>query len=507
MEIIMGNLTSLIYFAPEVFLSAFILMLLTGSFFLKQDQNTPTLFYPLGIAGLVLTLALELVSRPGSLNSIEIFYGLLRADSLGHLFKLLCLVSAILFMVFSLAARETAKRFYDSMEYVVLGLSMTLGMMLLVAANNILMLYLAMELLSFMSYLLTGFVDRDEKTTEAAVKYLLYGAVASGIMIYGFSLLYGMTGALDFALIRDYLAHNQVSQPMLILTFAFILTGLGFKIAAFPFHLWSPDVYEGAPTAFSAFLSVGPKAAGFAVLVRVLYQVFGLGAGGEALPLYGFDWSFIIAIISAVTMTVGNLAALPQRNIKRMLAYSSIAHAGYALMAVASQSRFGVTALFFYLAVYLLMNLGAFLVAIMVANEYYTERLDGYEGLGWKGAQGAFLATMMAAALFSLAGIPPFAGFVGKVYLLLAILKKGSAFYWLAVVAVINTVISLYYYARVIKMMFLSNRIKGGNLSPMTANRYVSYAVLAGLSGLTVLFGIYWTPLDALSRLAEKFLN
>ncbi|HTG01094.1 MAG TPA: proton-conducting transporter membrane subunit, partial [Nitrospirota bacterium] len=174
---------------------------------------------------------------------------------------------------------------------------------------------------------------------------------------------------------------------------------------------------------------------------------------------------------------------------------------------VASQSALGLKAMFFYLAVYLLMNLGAFLTAIIVANEYYTERLDGYEGLGWKGGQGAFLATMMTIALFSLAGIPPFAGFVGKVYLLLAVVNKGSSFYWLAVVAVVNTVISIYYYARIVKMMFLSKRVKGGALSAMTGRHYLPYGTLAVLSVLSILFGIYWTPLDALSRMVEKFLN
>ncbi|MEK6744658.1 MAG: NADH-quinone oxidoreductase subunit N [Nitrospirota bacterium] len=503
----MNNFESLAYFAPEGFLSVYIIALLLGSFFVRRDRNRPTLFYPLGIAGLAVTLVLEAFNLSATPGSRELFFGLLRTDDLAHLFKLLCLVSAVLFLVFSLTARETARRFPDAMEYVVLALSLTLGMMLLAASNNILMLYLAMELLSFTSYLLTGFVERDEKTTEAAIKYLLYGAVASGIMIYGFSLLYGLTGSLDFTVIRERLAGEGVSGPMLVIAIAFIMTGLGFKIAAFPFHLWSPDVYEGAPTAFSAFLSVGPKAAGFAVLVRVLYNVFGLGTASVAPPPANFDWTFTIAVVSALTMTIGNLAALPQRNIKRLLAYSSIAHAGYALMAVATQSRFGLRALFFYLAVYLLMNLGAFLVAIMVANEHYTERLDGYEGLGWKGAQGAFLASVMTVALFSLAGIPPFAGFVGKVYLLLAVLKKGSGLYWLAVVAVINTVISLYYYTRVVKLMFLSRKVRGTPFSPMTAFRYVPYAVLAALAFLTVLFGVYWTPLDALSRLAENFLQ
>jgi NADH-quinone oxidoreductase subunit N len=498
-----GNLESLRYFTAEAFLAVFIIVLLLASFFVKQHRRTPVLFYSAGIAGLLVTLVLEWWS-PGD---GELFSGLVRSDSLAHVFKVLCLLSAVLFLAFSLTARETTRRFHDSPEYVVLALSLTLGMLLLVSSNNILMLYLAMELLSFMSYLLTGFVDRDEKTTEAAIKYLLYGAAASGVMIYGLSLLYGLTGSLDFSLIRHSLQTTAVSGPMLFMAVAFLLVGLGFKIAVFPLHLWSPDVYEGATTAFSAFLSVGPKAAGFAILLRILFQVFGLGSAAEVLLLPHFDWSFMIAVVAAVTMTVGNLAALPQRNVKRMLAYSSIAHAGYILMVFASQTRFGIVAATFYLAVYLLMNFGAFLVAIIVANEYYTERIEGYEGLGWKGAQGAFLASAMTVALFSLAGIPPFAGFIGKVYLLLAVLRKGSGLYWLALVAVVNTVISLYYYARIVKMMFLSRRVKGGLLSSMTASRYTPYAVLALLSAGTIILGVYWTPLDAFSRLAESFLN
>jgi NADH-quinone oxidoreductase subunit N len=498
----MSNLESLRYFAPEGFLALSIILLLFASLFIRQERNVPSLYYPIGIIALIATLGVELAFFAGPAGSGSLFHGLLVSDGMGHLFKVLCLVSGVLFLVFSLAARETATRFHDAVEYVVLALTLTLGMMLLIAANNMLLLYLGMELLSLTSYLLTGFVDRDERTTEAAVKYLLYGAVASGVMVYGLSLLFGLTGSLDFSAIRSFLASRQEPGAMLLIAAAFIFTGLGFKIAAFPFHLWSPDVYEGAPIAFSAFLSVGPKAAGFAALIRVLFQVFGFGSATEAAPVPHFDWTFAIAVVSALTMTVGNLAALPQRNIKRMLAYSSIAHAGYLLMALAGQSPFSLTAAFFYFAVYLLMNLAAFLVAIVVANVHYSERLEGYEGLGWKGPQGAFLASAMTIALFSLAGIPPFAGFIGKVYLLLAVIRKGPSLYWLAVVAVLNTVISLYYYARVVKMMFLSRRVKGAPLPALTREQSLSYAVLALLTALTVLIGIYWKPLGDLSKLA-----
>jgi len=278
----MSNLESLRYFAPEGFLALSIILLLFASLFIRQERNVPSLYYPIGIIALIATLGVELASFAGPAGSGSLFHGLLVSDGMGHLFKVLCLVSGVLFLVFSLAARETATRFHDAVEYVVLALTLTLGMLLLIAANNILLLYLGMELLSLTSYLLTGFVDRDERTTEAAVKYLLYGAVASGVMVYGLSLLYGLTGSLDFSAIRSFLASRQEPGAMLLIAAAFIFTGLGFKIAAFPFHLWSPDVYEGAPIAFSAFLSVGPKAAGFAALIRVLFQVFGFGSATEA---------------------------------------------------------------------------------------------------------------------------------------------------------------------------------------------------------------------------------
>lgn len=505
----MSNSESIVYAAPEGFLSVLILAVLLIRFITETPGRNQLFVYVLAIAGLCITLVLQLLTFPGMYDTgKELFYGMLRLDTLAHLFKILCLFCAILFLAYSATSRETSKRFPDSMEYVLLALSTTLGMILLVGASNVLMFYLAFEFLSFTSYLLTGFVDRDEKTTEAAVKYLLYGGAASGAMIYGFSLLYGLTGSLDFSVMGKYLAENDVQGFMLFISLVFILAGLGFKVALFPFHFWCPDVYEGAPTAFTAFMSVGPKAAGFAALVRVFFQVFAVNYGEEFIfPFTKGNLTTMIAVISAVTMTIGNLAALQQQNLKRLLAYSSVAHSGYIMMAVASQNQFGLTAVFFYLSVYCIMNLGAFLIVLIVSNDYYTERLEGYEGLGWKGPQGAFLAVTFTIFLFSLTGIPPFAGFIGKVYLLLAVLKKGTLLYWLAVVAVVNTVISLYYYARIVRMMFLSRGGKSTVLSVPGKSQYVQYSILGGLAFLTVLFGIYWAPLDRLSRQIIFFIH
>ena len=506
-----GNLESLRYIPSEGFLSAFLLAMLVLSFFLPKGSNSPRVFYPIGMLGLLATFAIEAASFGNVMGAgnAGIFHGLLRVDPLGYIFKLIAILTGLAFLFYSLVSRETSRRFSDAMEYTFLALSSTLGMMLLVGSSNVLMLYLAFELLSFTSYLLTGIVDRDEKTTEAAVKYLLYGGTASAVMVYWLSIVYGMTGTLDIMEMGSVLAAQQDAGPMLYLAMVLVLTGLGFKIAAVPFHLWCPDVYEGAATPFTAFLSVGSKAAGMAILVRVLYQVFAYYPGGDVvLPSGGVDWTTVIAAVSAISMTVGNLAALPQRNLKRMLAYSSIAHAGYALMALASRSVFGLGALYFYVAVYVIANLGAFLVIILVSNEYYSERLEAYEGLGWKGGKGAFLAAVMTVFLFSLTGIPPFAGFIGKVYLLMAVFKQGSLLYWLAVVAVINTIISLIFYARVVRYMFLSPRVRGGAIEKTAGGvRYAAYSLLGVLAVLSVVLGIYWVPLDRLGRLAYGFLN
>jgi NADH-quinone oxidoreductase subunit N len=504
----MNNLASLSYFTAEIFLSGFIILVLVMSFLRKDRDNGIGFYYLAGVFGIAVTLILDLAGWGESGNGVTLFYGMARSDHLAHLFKFLCVLSSLILMVFSMVSRETNKRFDNPAEYVLLILSSTLGMMLMAPSSNLLMMYISLELLSLTSYILTGFTDRDAKTSEAAVKYLLYGGIASGVMLYGFSLLYGMTGTLDYTAMREALSGHKVSGMVLSISTIMILAGMGFKIAAFPFHAWCPDVYEGAPTPFTAFLSVGSKAAGFVIIMRFFFQIFGAG-DGRNFEILGdiLDWPMVIAVLSACTMTYGNLAALQQRNMKRLLAYSSIAQAGYVLMAVASRSQPGISSVFFYLCVYFIMNFGAFLAVIIINNELNSEMIEDYEGLVWKSRKGAFLASTLAICLFSLTGIPPFAGFIGKLYLLLSVLAKGSSLYWLAVIAVINTVISFYYYSRILRLMFLSRRLKGAALSKLEKSDYLPYSVMAGLAFLTILLGIYWEPLDDLSRLAATFIK
>jgi NADH-quinone oxidoreductase subunit N len=344
------------------------------------------------------------------------------------------------------------------------------------------MAYLALEFVSLVSYALTGFLPHNRRSGEAALKYLIYGGVASGAMIYGMSWLFGLTGSMDYAGIAAGVARlGPESHGTLFLGFVLVLAGFGYKIAAVPFHMWAPDVYTGAPIPITAFLAVGSKAAGFAMLLR--FFDFGVTPDGPAeafinIPIVPLAW-----MMCAVTMTLGNLAALSQTNMKRLLAYSSIAHAGYVLLGFTAFAHAGMQAVLFYLVVYYLMNLGAFWVVMLIANATGREDMDAYRGLAWRG--GALPAVALAVFLFSLAGLPPLAGFVGKFYVFAAGIEGGL--YTLVVIAVLNSVVSLYYYVRVVKRMFLDQPEPS---DPVLAFPLTDLGAVGALSVATLYLGV-----------------
>jgi NADH-quinone oxidoreductase subunit N len=316
-------------------------------------------------------------------------------------------VAAILM---SLTSREVAGKPNEG-EYYTLLVSSGLGMLLMASAGNLLMAYLALEFVSLTSYVLTGFLRHNRRSGEAALKYLIYGGVASGAMIYGMSWVFGLSGSMDYAVIAKQIAGLEAAgQGALFVGLLLVLTGFGYKVAAVPFHMWAPDVYVGAPIPVTAFLAVGSKAAGFAILLR--FFNFGVTADAPLLSIPGgAPLVALLMMICFLTMTVGNLAALSQENVKRLLAYSSISHAGYALLGVVVFRELGVQSALVYLAVYYTMNLGAFWVVMLVANETGREDLDGYRGLAWRG--GAVPAVALTVFLASLDGLPPLAGFIG----------------------------------------------------------------------------------------------
>jgi NADH-quinone oxidoreductase subunit N len=316
------------------------------------------------------------------------------------------------------------------------------------------------------------------------------------------SWIFGLTGSMDYGEINAALMQGDPNRLALLVALVLIFAGFGYKIAAVPFHMWAPDVYHGAPIPITAFLAVGSKAAGFALLMRFFYPALSkAGEGGSWHILAGVDWPQLMLVISMITMTLGNLAALNQQNVKRLLAYSSIAHAGYTLMGFVVLSDEGLRAMLFYLVVYYLMNLGAFLVVMVVANNTGREDLEGFRGLAWRG--GALPAIAMAIFLFSLTGLPPFAGFIGKFYLFYAVVKEH--FYYLAVVGIFNSVVSLYYYVRIVKTMFLDTPL--GSEGEVTLDPH-NGSLLAVLSVMTVVLGLYWAPvIEFANRSAHFFLG
>jgi len=499
----LGNVESLKFFAPELLLGALTVSLFLVDLVAGKAKRPVLSSFMLGGLGLSLILLLWPLGQQGSYlasgadpanSGRGLFEGMVASDPFALYFKILFVVTALLVTLFSLISREVSEESLG--EYLAFIAATTFGSCLLAASDNMLMVFLTLELVSVPCYVLAGYIRRSRRSSEASLKYVIYGAASSGIMVYGISLLYGATGSLAFSGIRESLVRSGGNEFLILAALVFILAGLGYKIAVFPFHMWSPDVYEGAPTPITAFLSVGPKAAGFAVLVRMMMSAFSsVGADGAAIvDVSRVDWPLLLAMISAATMTVGNLLAINQGNIKRMLAYSSIAHAGYLLMGPVALSNRGIQALLFYFAVYLLMNLGAFLVVIAFRNHRGSESIEDYAGLGWASGAGSVVAVAMVIFLFSLTGVPPFGGFVGKVYLFASVIET-KRFIWLAVVAIVNSVISLYYYARVIKAMFLTGFEKPLSSTQGFAATRGTMALIVVLAFLVTISGIFWGPL------------
>ncbi len=367
------------------------------------------------------------------------FSNMIQVDKYSLFFNVIFLVSTILVVLISMNYLGRQDRRQG--EYYLLILLATLGMMLMASGNELIVVFLGLELMSLSLYVLAGYFQRSMASSEAGMKYLLLGAFASGFFLYGIALIYGGAGTTSIPQIAAALTVDARS-PLLLSGMFLLVVGFGFKVALVPFHQWAPDVYEGAPTSIAAFISAGPKAAGFAAFLRIFM---------EALQSLQSEWIVLVTILAALTMTVGNLVAIAQRNIKRMLAYSSIAHAGYVLVGLAAANKDGISGAMFYLLVYCVMNIGAFGVVILARTEDGESlMISDYAGLGFKKP---LLALFMTIMLLSLAGFPPTAGFVGKFYIFRSAVESGQI--WLVIIGAINTAISAFYYLRVVVAMYM----------------------------------------------------
>lgn len=465
---------------PEILILVLGMILLIVEPFWHEDQRRNVGWLTAGGLFIIMIVSL-LFGQPGEPTAV--FGNMIRFDWLGFFFKMLFMFAAA---VTALLLMDHEKAGGRGEAYFLL-LASLLGMNLMAVSSDLIMLYLAIETASIPLYILAGFILADDRSTEAGFKYLLFGTVTSTVMLYGFSLIFGFAGTTNIYLLSEMLAAGNLSVLLTFGLVALVTVGLGFKLAIVPFHFWAPDVYQGSPTPVAGFLSTASKAAGFAVIVRFFFVAF---------PDFAPSWTLILAALSAITMTVGNLLAISQTNVKRLLAYSSIAHAGYALIGVVAFSQLGAASVVFYLAAYIVTNLLAFGVVMAFSCVTGLEELKDYAGMS---RRNPWLALMMLAAFLSLTGMPPFGGFVGKFFVFAAGVQAGYT--WLVIVGILNSIIGVYYYLNAMKYVYLyrmPNEDEENHPIPLTRPYAIALAVLAlGVILIGTLFAPWFSWSDA----------
>ena len=493
--------TSLQLIKPEIALSILLVIVVLFDLIFDKRKN---LLPIISIIGLLIT-AYFVVEQfrlyTFAFETGNFGAGLVAVDPFAAFFKMIVILSTIFIILFSVTSSEIIINSDRHGEYYTLIMGMVLGMFLVSSASDLILIYLSIELMSLSSYILAGFLKTVNRSSEASLKYVIYGSVASGVMLFGISILYGLTGTTNLYEMNAILQSASVGGFTFIFAGIMILGGIGFKVSIAPFHFWTPDVYEGAPIAITAYLSVASKAAGFALLIRFIKVTFfqSLSPEGSWVMLSVIDWQRILIALAILTMTLGNFAALWQDNIKRMLAYSSIAHAGYLLLAVAIFSNDGVIAVLVYFAIYLFMNLGAFFVVMLIANKIGSEEMDDYKGMG---SSTAFLGVALSIFLLSLAGLPPTAGFIGKLYIFIALINADMIV--VAFITLLNTVVAYYYYVRVLKNLYLVRTETSHEKIQVSFGNVV--VVLLLLIPVFV-FGVYFTPIVDLAKNSAAILG
>ena len=481
----MTNFQSLEFFVPELILVITILAALITDLFLKKSK-TDLIGWVLGVGLVIVGLS---VLNLSSVPPTTLFSDAIVIDPFSSFMKIVIIISTLLVIAASWTNRELEN--YRKGEYFTIMGIMVLGLFLMTSSVDIIMLYVSIEVVSIMSFILAAYLKLDTRSNEAGLKYVIYGSFSSGVMLFGLSVVYGLTGSTSYFDIQESIfSMDSSANPALIMALLMIFAGFGYKISSVPFHFWTPDVYEGSPTTITAYLSVAPKAAGFAMIIRFFHQIFSdsISLAGTELGSTDLPWPEIIGVLAVVTMTMGNLVAIQQDSIKRMLAYSSIAHAGYMMLALPVISMEAIESIMIYLFVYVFMNLGAFFIVITVKNKTGGETFNDYKGLGWKMP---VIGSLMTLFMLSLTGLPPTAGFVGKLYIFKTLVGAGSDFLWLVVAGGINSVISLYYYFHVVKVMFLD----GERSEKLSYPPSLMFGLMVFTAIPSLLLGLYWNPL------------
>jgi NADH-quinone oxidoreductase subunit N len=483
---IVNYFANLSYFVPELVIIGTMVSLLFLEATYKNEETGRKIAFSLAGIGLIITF-FALLSNLSD-ESIAIFTNAVVIDKFSTFSKIIMVLGTLGAVYLSSQSKEIYDEFKG--EFVIMSLGVLVGGMLLSSANNMLTLYLGVETLSILSYVLASLRKNDDRSSEAGLKYSLYGGIAAGLMLFGMSHIYGVMGTIQFEEIMPKLkALSSLELSILVPSFLLFFVGIGYKIACVPFHMWAPDVYEGSPIPVTTFFSIVPKVAGITALVRVTMVFFSQKGALQD------SWISVLQVVSVLTMFVGNISAINQKSVKRMLAYSSIAHAGFMLLGVVVMDEVGARSILFYSAIYLFMTLSAFYMTSFIADKYGNDHFERFNGLY---ARYPIMAIMMCVAMFSLSGLPPFGGFVAKFNILKATIDKG--YYTLATIGALNSVISLYYYLKVVRFMVFQPAESEDKIEGFS---FKNQAIIVGITSPIIILGLFWGGLMLMSTNAK----
>lgn len=485
----LNYLASISRYIPELLLVVLMVgLILIETTYAEDDKNKRYIFIT-ACLGLLVTFISLVVNFSG--KSEAIFSNSIVIDPFSTAMKMIMVAGALGAYYLSTFSKDI----YESLksEFIIMAVGILIGGMILASANNMLMMYIGIETLSIISYVMASLKKNDERSSEAGLKYALYGGISSGIMLFGMSHMFGVLGTIQFTGMAANIAKLNHTQFLILMpSFVLFFAGIGYKIAAVPFHMWSPDVYEGSPTPVTTFFAIVPKLAGISALVRVTMIFFATPS------MLRVGWIGLMMAIAALTMTVGNVSAIGQKSVKRMLAYSSISHAGIMIAGLVVINDIGVRAIVFYSIIYLFMTLVAFYITSIIQDKYGNDHFERFQGLAYRYP---FMAVMMSVVMFSLTGLPPLAGFVAKWNIINALLS--SRYYSLAIVLVLNSVVSAYYYLKIVRLMTLKQPESTETIEEFS---FLNQFIIVAMTAPVIILGVFWENVMAFAGNAKIFI-
>jgi len=486
----LNYLANISRYIPELILVVLMIGLILIETTYDEDQKNKKYIFITATIGLVLALAALLANL--TVKSEAIFSNAVVIDPFSTTMKIMMVIGTF----FSIYLSRISKEIYETLktEYAIMAVGILIGGMLLASANNMLTLYIGIETLSILSYVMASFKKNSEQSSEAGLKYALYGGISTGLMLFGMSHIFGVLGTIQFAGLAPKLQQLTTAQSLILMpSFILFFVGIGYKIATVPFHMWAPDVYEGSPTPVTTLFAIVPKLAGISVLIRVTMIFF------SAKSLIRIEWVGMIMAIAALTMTVGNVTAIGQKSVKRMLAYSSISHAGIMVAGLVMVNEIGIRAVVFYGITYVFMTLVAFYITSIVQDEHGNDHFERFTGLAYRYP---LMAITMSIVMFSLTGVPPFAGFVAKFNILTTLIDSRN--FSLAIILGLNSVVSAYYYLKIVRLMTLKQQETNDSIKGFG---FLNQLIIVGLTLPVIVLGVFWENIFSLANSAKIFLQ